>query len=145
MCLESKVSPVQKTVVVLLALIATSCRTHPAQKSKADPLPVEIEHSARARVVWAEAYRHGNNLVLHGALQQSQNNNQPVPTHLDITLLDAAGQIVAEHISPIIYVPRRIPGHGPNFRHFDVTIDSVPLKAQTVRALLHDTPHRDNT
>ena len=145
MYLQCKCSVVLTILVLLVTITSIGCSTHPMQMNDSDRVVIQVTPTKRARTLWVEAYRQNQNLLIHGALEQRRNNNRSLPTHLDITVLTADGQVLVQQISPTIYVPRRMVGHGPNFRHFDVRLNAVPATIEIVNVVLHHAPHTSSS
>lgn len=103
-------------------------------------ISVETESSENAKILWSDVYQDKEGIVVYGVIERCGHTTYPLETHLDITVLSMEGKVLQEAQTPDIYLPRRIPGKGINWKRFRVRFPEIP-QASTVQLVPHSGIH----
>lgn len=127
---------------VLMAFIP-GCATNRIDLVDKGLVSVETVPSKRVNILWTDVYQDGNDMVVYGVVQRRSYTSYPLKTHVDIAVLSPEGTVLQETRTQDIYVPRRIPGKGINWKRFEVRFPSIPAEGSKVSIVTHSDSHNN--
>jgi len=128
-------------LVVLLAVALTGCASFLTPPDLAH-VKVECVDAPRAFLRQTRLQGSVSHLVLSGQVERGFGYPDTTRLHIDVNLLDTAGQIVRSTV--VEFSPRQLPrpGHPSRGRaHFTSDLGALPPSATKIEVRLHDGEH----
>lgn len=129
----------------ILTSFISGCATSRIDLVDEGVVSVENTPSRKARILWTNVYQDGDDLVVYGVVQRRNLSSYPIKIHVDISVSSPDGKVLHKARTSDVYVPRRIPGRGRNFKRFRIRFPDIPPKGSLVRAICHSGPHNGTT
>lgn len=104
--------------------------------------PVEIAPADQVEILWADAHETDGRLILHGALRRRHTDIHLLRAHVDVEIQTADGARQLQ--TPDVWLPRRLPGKGPDFERFNVELPRVGSAPAAIRLRPHAGEHAAN-
>jgi len=101
---------------------------------------IEAEPSKNVRILWTDVYQDGEDIMIYGVVRRRSHTSYPLKTHVDIKVFNTDGKVLQEARTPDIYVPRRVPGKGINWKCFKLRLPDIPENSR-VQAVAHSGLH----
>ena len=128
-------------VVTLSAVsVMSGCSSNRISLVDQGIVSVETKASKNVGILWTDVYQDGEDIIVYGVVRRRSHTSYPLKTHVDVTILAPDGEVLQEARTPDIYVPRRIPGKGINWKRFEVRFPDVPQNSR-VQAVAHSGVH----
>ncbi|MFB0553258.1 MAG: hypothetical protein ACETWQ_08085 [Phycisphaerae bacterium] len=128
----------------MLATVIPGCATNRVDLVDQGIVSVETKPSKRVNILWTDVYRDGEDIVIYGVVQRRSRTSYPIKTHVDVIIFFPDGTILQEARTPDIYVPRRIPGKGINWKRFELRFPEISPSSK-IRFVAHEDLHEDKT
>ena len=116
-----------------LAVCICSCADSLVDLTKTGQVAVETVSGEKTKILWARVYQDGDDTLIKAALRRRLPTAYPLRTHVDIVVIGPDGEKSLETRTENIYVPRNVPGKGPNVKFFQKRIPRTLPENSTVR------------
>ncbi len=137
---SNKFSGFRATTAVIGMMSLSACSSMDTWVKQADsPLPIEVQHSGGGQILSFRAHETSDRLYVAGSARKHKLSGS---AHVDIQLIGAAGNVIAEDQNDINPMHPR-PGGGKRFT--DSYVVSFPLsqarQAVKIRVTYHSSSH----
>jgi hypothetical protein len=130
-------------VLSMLTAVISGCAGNRISLVDQGAISVETKPSESVRILWTDVYQDGEDIIVYGAVRRRSHTSYPLTTHVDVMILAPDGEVLQEARTQDIYVPRRIPGKGVNWKRFEARFSSMPPQGSLVRLVSHSGLHND--
>ncbi len=120
-------------VCIGLAVCLCSCAGSLVDLGEMGHVTVETVSGEKTKILWARVYQDGEDTLIKVALRRRLPTAYPLKTHVDIVVIGPDGEKFLETRTENIYVPRNVPGKGPNVKFFRKCIPGTLPENSTVR------------
>ncbi len=120
-------------ICIGLAVCLCGCASSLVDLTKKGQVAVETVSGEKTRILWAKVYQDGDDTLIKVALRRRLPTAYPLKTHVDIVVIGPDGEKTLETRTENIYVPRNVPGKGPNVKFFRKYIPGTLPPNSTVR------------
>ena len=126
---------------VLMSMLACGCGSCPARRGASLKVGRGPTMDDRVRIIWVDAHERSDRVWLHGAVQRQSHTSYPIQTHVDVLVTGADGRLLQRTWTREISVSRRVPGKGPDWTAFEVTLPGKLPAGSTIQVASHDGTH----
>jgi len=95
----------------------------------------------RVRILWVNAHEEADRVRIQGAVQRQSHTSYPIRTHVDVVVTGADGRPLQRVWTREISVSRRVPGKGPDWTAFEVTLAGKLPAGSTIQVASHNGTH----
>ena len=120
-------------ICIGLAVCFCGCAGSLVDLTKTGQVTVETVSGEKTKILWAKVYQDGDDTLIKVALRRRLPTAYPLKTHVDIVVIGPDGEKFLETRTENIYVPRNVPGKGPNVKFFRKRIPQTLPQNSTVR------------
>ncbi len=120
-------------VCIGLAVCFCGCASSLVDLTKTGHIAVETVSGEKTKILWAKVYQDGDDTLIKVALRRRLPTAYPLKTHVDIVVIAPDGEKSLETRTENIYIPRNVPGKGPNVKFFRKYIPQTLPQNSTVR------------
>ncbi len=120
-------------ICIGLAVCFCGCADSLVDLTKTGQVTVETVSGEKTKILWAKVYQDGDDTLIKVALRRRLPTAYPLKTHVDIVVIAPNGEMSLETRTENIYVPRNVPGKGPNVKFFRKVIPGTLPQNSTVR------------
>ncbi|MHC4624649.1 MAG: hypothetical protein ACYS4W_12190 [Planctomycetota bacterium] len=142
---ERVFSLVVAIVLGMLTAAISGCATNRIDLVDEGLVTVETVPSKGVRILWADVYQDGEDMVVCGVVQRRSDTSYPIRAHVDITVLSPEGTVLQETRTCNIYVARRLAGKGMNWTCFRARLPGTPAEGSRVHMAVHSSEHNGKT
>ena len=125
----------------MAVLFIEGCATNREDLVDKGVVSVETEPSEKVKILWADVYQDGEEIVVYGVIQRRIHTSYPLMTHVDVTLYSSEGETLYETRTQDMYVPGRIPGKGIDWRRFKIRLPEMPPQNSRIDMIVHRGDH----
>ncbi len=126
-----------KSVMPVLFLVVLCGSCHAKNRTGMNGLGLmsleQQDSQKKVNIVWSNAHKDGEDLVVSGALMRRALTSYPIWRHVEVSLLAPDGTILQEARTSDIKVPRRVPGRGFNTKRFELRFPTLAPRGSSIR------------
>lgn len=130
--------------LAVLAIVVPGCIANRVDLVDKGDVLVDVVPSERVDILWADVFRDDDGIKICGVVQRRSHTSHPIKTHVDVTIVSPNGATLQEARTPDIHVPKRVPGKGANFEHFEVRFSDI-VPGSKAKLVVHSGQHDDTT
>ena len=119
-------------VCIGLAVCLCGCAGSLVDLGETGHVTVQAVSGEKTKILWAKVYQHGDDTLIKAALRRRLPTAYPLKTHVDIVVIAPDGEKSLETRTENIYIPRNVPGKGPNVKFFRKVIPGTLPPNSTV-------------